>query len=71
MGVTCQADTTTRLQQSIRGHFSNTSKVCSSSRNVSMLGMKATDIQAAHRFKHNRSLNQHFPNWEMQNEQFD
>ena len=71
MGVIHQADAATRLQQSIRGYFSNTGKVCPSFRSISMLRMKSTDIQAAALFKHNRSLYQHFPNWEMQAEQFD
>lgn len=36
-----------------------------------MLRIKSSDIQAADPFKHNGSLYQHFPNWEMQAEKFD
>lgn len=36
-----------------------------------MLRMKSTGIQAADQFKYNRNLEQLFPNWEMQAEQFD
>jgi len=71
MGVIRQVDTATRPQQSIRNCFSNTGKVCPSFRNASMLSMKSTGIQAADPFKHNGSLYQHFPNWEMQAEQLD
>lgn len=36
-----------------------------------MLRMKSTGTQAADQFKYNRNLEQLFPNWEMQAEQFD